>query len=299
MRRASCAQTRLDFVYGGGMRATTECGFYESGGLWTATKLALIKQFVRKPELHTPALLWFSASSAADVGITVGLVWTLTHRKTGFVATDSVIDKIIWSEPASFSPPSLPPTPPAADDPNRPRDVRLPLLALHVLTDPRKYSSIFSVLDIIFFMVFPHLALNFVWDLPLSKLYSNALLSTLNARAVLGSMSGSRARFGSGPHSAPRGTHTETHTGRLVFEDMALVTTDGQTQTELATKFEDFDGDEQVRALDVLKLEPPLRHAAWSLTPASAPLSPNALPLLPAVGPSHCIVSSTLDLPIC
>ncbi|KAF8166946.1 hypothetical protein K438DRAFT_1616407, partial [Mycena galopus ATCC 62051] len=48
-----------------------------AGGLWTATKLALIKQFACKPELHTPALLWFSASSAADVGITVGLVWTL------------------------------------------------------------------------------------------------------------------------------------------------------------------------------------------------------------------------------
>ncbi|KAF8209247.1 hypothetical protein K438DRAFT_260296 [Mycena galopus ATCC 62051] len=66
-----------------------------AGGLWTATKLALITQFARKSELHAPALLWFSASSAADVGITVGLVWTLTHRKTGFVATDSVIDKNI------------------------------------------------------------------------------------------------------------------------------------------------------------------------------------------------------------
>ncbi|KAF8171431.1 hypothetical protein K438DRAFT_1613052, partial [Mycena galopus ATCC 62051] len=48
-----------------------------AGGLWTATKLALIKQFARKPELHAPALLRFSASSVADMGITVGLVWTL------------------------------------------------------------------------------------------------------------------------------------------------------------------------------------------------------------------------------
>ncbi|KAF8209252.1 hypothetical protein K438DRAFT_260411 [Mycena galopus ATCC 62051] len=101
------------------------------GGLWTATKLALIKQFARKPELHAPALLWFSASSAADVGITVGLVWTLAHRKTGFVATDGVIDKIIRTT------------------------IQTGLV-----------TSIFSVLDIIFFMVFPHLALNFVWDLP-------------------------------------------------------------------------------------------------------------------------------------
>ncbi|KAF8143924.1 hypothetical protein K438DRAFT_1632668, partial [Mycena galopus ATCC 62051] len=43
----------------------------------TATMLALIKQFARKPKLHAHALLWFPVSSVADLGITVGLVWTL------------------------------------------------------------------------------------------------------------------------------------------------------------------------------------------------------------------------------
>ncbi|KAJ7659437.1 hypothetical protein B0H17DRAFT_832275, partial [Mycena rosella] len=58
-----------------------------AGGLWTAYKIALLKHFARKPALHHPALVWFLASAAADVLITGGLVRTLSHRKTGFVAT--------------------------------------------------------------------------------------------------------------------------------------------------------------------------------------------------------------------
>ncbi|KAJ7117960.1 hypothetical protein C8R43DRAFT_1036515 [Mycena crocata] len=69
-----------------------------AGGLWTAVKVGLIGKFARKPELHVSALLWFLASCVADVLITISLVMTLSHRKTGFVATDTVIDKIIRSE---------------------------------------------------------------------------------------------------------------------------------------------------------------------------------------------------------
>ncbi|KAF7420874.1 hypothetical protein PC9H_011392 [Pleurotus ostreatus] len=95
-----------------------------AGGVWTTAKLGIIQLFSRKPELHTPALLWFLSASVADICITVALVVSLTRRKTGFERTDSVIDKIIRSR-------------------------------------------------------------NFIWDLALSKLYSNCLLSTLNARETL------------------------------------------------------------------------------------------------------------------
>ncbi|KAJ7036178.1 hypothetical protein C8F04DRAFT_489089 [Mycena alexandri] len=165
-----------------------------TGGLWTTVKVAIIKELVHKPELHNSALLWFLASCVADILITISLVLTLSHRKTGFVSTDSVIDKII-----------------------------------RTTIQTGMVTSIFSILDVICFMVFPHYSINFVWDLALSKLYSNCLLSTLNARAHFNistsRVSGSRSR---GPQ-----------TGQLVFEDMALAMSMGVTP--VGTKFDEFE----------------------------------------------------------
>ncbi|KAJ6562261.1 hypothetical protein B0H19DRAFT_1143989 [Mycena capillaripes] len=173
-----------------------------AGGLWTTAKVTIIKEFQYKPLLHPSALLWFLASCVADILITISLTLTLSHRKTGFVATDSVIDKIIRTT------------------------IQTGLV-----------TSVFSVLDVICFMVFPHYAVNFVWDLALSKLYSNALLSTLNARAHLDAISTSRP---SGAARLPvvRSGGAQTHTGLgLVFEDMALV--DGATPA--TTKFDEVE----------------------------------------------------------
>lgn len=121
-----------------------------AGGVWTTAKLGIIQLFSRKPELHTPALLWFLSASVADICITVALVVSLTRRKTGFERTDSVIDKII-----------------------------------RMSVQTGAVTAFFAVADVIFFMALPRTALNFIWDLALSKLYSNCLLSTLNARETL------------------------------------------------------------------------------------------------------------------
>lgn len=45
--------------------------------MWTAYDIVEIKLFSRKPELHTPALLWFLTACAADILITVVLVFAL------------------------------------------------------------------------------------------------------------------------------------------------------------------------------------------------------------------------------
>lgn len=120
------------------------------GGTWTTVKLVVIKLFSRKPELHEPALIWFISSCIADVLITAVLVFSLSKRKTGFTSTDDAISKIIRMT------------------------VQTGLL-----------TSLFAIGDVVFFMTLPHTALNFLWDLALSKLYTNCLLSTLNARATL------------------------------------------------------------------------------------------------------------------
>jgi len=121
-----------------------------AGGIWTATLIQIYRLFAKKPLLHNPALLWFLASCVADVLITVSLVITLAKKKTGFAATDSVLERII-----------------------------------RMTIQTGMITALFSILDVICFMLLPHYAVNFVWDLCLSKLYTNCLLSTLNARQKL------------------------------------------------------------------------------------------------------------------
>jgi len=127
-----------------------------AGGVWTAVMIRIVLTFANKPKLHNSALLWFLASCVADILITISLVMTLSKRKTGFAGTDSVIDKII-----------------------------------RMTIQTGMITAIFAILDVICFMVFPHYAVNFVWDLALSKLYTNCLMSTLNARQHLNTQSAS------------------------------------------------------------------------------------------------------------
>ncbi|KAJ7778829.1 hypothetical protein DFH07DRAFT_950842 [Mycena maculata] len=125
-----------------------------AGGIWTAVVLEIIKTFAKKPKMHNSALLWFLSSCVADILITISLVISLATRKTGFSGTDSVINKII-----------------------------------RMTIQTGMVTSLFSILDVICFMVLPHAAVNFIWDLALSKLYTNCLMSTLNARASLSDVS--------------------------------------------------------------------------------------------------------------
>ncbi|KAG7088948.1 hypothetical protein E1B28_012893 [Marasmius oreades] len=133
--------------------ALASCG----GGIWTGVMVGVVKTFARKPELHTPALVWFLTSCVADVIITATLVRSLSGRKTGFVATDSVIDKII-----------------------------------RTTVQTGMITAVCAIGDVVFFMALERTALNFIWDLVLSKLYTNCLLSTLNSRTTLQALSGQK-----------------------------------------------------------------------------------------------------------
>jgi hypothetical protein len=119
-----------------------------AGGIWLTHTVTVVRLFAKKPELHWPALTWLLASAIADVIITVSLTVSLSRRKTGFSSTDDTINKII-----------------------------------RLTVQTGLVTAIFAILDVVCFLVLPHAAINFVWDFALSKLYSNALLSTLNARA--------------------------------------------------------------------------------------------------------------------
>ncbi|KAJ7572206.1 hypothetical protein C8J56DRAFT_1035665, partial [Mycena floridula] len=120
------------------------------GGVWTGIRIPMVKLFINKPMLHWPALTWLLCSCIADTLITVGIVRSLLAKKTGTGRTDSVLDKII-----------------------------------KMTVQTGLIMTICALGDVIFFLVLPHTALNFIWDMSLSKLYTNCLLSTLNARSTL------------------------------------------------------------------------------------------------------------------
>ncbi|KAJ4467549.1 hypothetical protein J3R30DRAFT_1940649 [Lentinula aciculospora] len=136
------------------------------GGFITGVKIAILKLFIKKPELHWSALLWFIPSCVADLLITFTLVRSLSKRKTGFGMTDTAIDKLIRM------------TVQTGMITYEAYDARFSRSLHFSLT-----SAICAIGDVAFFMALPHTALNFLWDLSLSKLYTNCLMSNLNARS--------------------------------------------------------------------------------------------------------------------
>jgi len=124
-----------------------------SGGIWAGIVIVKVKAFARKSELNNPALLWFLSSCIADTLITTSLAICLWRRRTGFAATDDAISKI-----------------------------------MQMTIQTGMLTAFFAAADVVFLLCFEYTTLNVLWDLPLSKLYSNCLLSTLNARASLNSI---------------------------------------------------------------------------------------------------------------
>ncbi|KAJ7624034.1 hypothetical protein DFH06DRAFT_1340065 [Mycena polygramma] len=136
-----------------------------AGGVWTSIRIIVLEYIADKILLHDSELLWLLAACAADVIISAVLVFTLRGRKTGFRKTDSVIDKIIRTTIQTGM-------------------ITYVYLTYHgqtaVLTGDS--SALFSVFDVACFMAFPRDAINFTFDIALSKLYATCLLSSLNAR---------------------------------------------------------------------------------------------------------------------
>ncbi|KAG6819014.1 hypothetical protein H0H93_016377 [Arthromyces matolae] len=91
------------------------------GGIWTAVRIITLREFVYKPLLHTPALVWLVTAAAADILITVSLVYNLYVKKTGDALTDDLLDR---------------------------------MSALTIRTG--LLTALFAILDVIFFLSLPH-----------------------------------------------------------------------------------------------------------------------------------------------
>lgn len=117
------------------------------GAIWTAIIVAQIKVYLEKPKVDLTALIWSCTAAGADVVITASLFWSLRSRKTGVRNTDDTIDRIVRNAIQTGA-----------------------------------ITVAFTLLNTTLF-VGSNSTLNFVFDFAIPKLYSNALISTLNARS--------------------------------------------------------------------------------------------------------------------
>ncbi|KDR77721.1 hypothetical protein GALMADRAFT_155508 [Galerina marginata CBS 339.88] len=153
------------------------------GGSTLSIQVSFFREWAGFKIFDRAVIVWLTGSAAADIIITVSLCWTLYRWKTGMKATDDRVSKI----------------------------VRL-TMQTGLLT------TIFALLDLIISLTVHRVLLNFAWDLALSKLYTNSLLSTLNARGkwddddVVHS-----SHLGGGIPSRQHGTRHSTRLSTLAF----------------------------------------------------------------------------------
>ncbi|EKM51209.1 uncharacterized protein PHACADRAFT_213079 [Phanerochaete carnosa HHB-10118-sp] len=119
------------------------------GGLGTAIAIHFVKQYKNFYKFDSIVAVWLASMAVCDTVIAIAMTWRLKRHKTGFQQTDDVVNKII-----------------------------------RLTVSTGAISAIWAIVDLILFLSVRtgvHLALN----LPLAKLYTNSLLSSLNSRSGL------------------------------------------------------------------------------------------------------------------
>ncbi|KAF8200535.1 hypothetical protein K438DRAFT_1822168 [Mycena galopus ATCC 62051] len=161
-----------------------------------------VREYIHKPEVNNPALIWSCCAAGADILITGSLIWSLRHRRTGIKRTDDAINTIVR---------------------------KIPLISYARSPDAVQTGGVtvaFTILDVVLFVALSNSTLNFVFGFGLPKRYSNALIrgtqqQQQHAPNVLFSGSGSNGRqTGAGSQTAHMsfgGTH------KLVIEMNTVV----------------------------------------------------------------------------
>ncbi|EIW75854.1 hypothetical protein CONPUDRAFT_111643 [Coniophora puteana RWD-64-598 SS2] len=117
-----------------------------AGALASCIYSTFITSFIDFTKFENVVILWLAASALADIIIASVLVWHLRTLRTGFAATDDVINRV----------------------------VRL-TLQTGLLT------AICATINLIIFCSVPS-GIYLIFNIPLPKLYTNSLMSSLNSR---------------------------------------------------------------------------------------------------------------------
>ncbi|KZP05229.1 hypothetical protein FIBSPDRAFT_805963 [Athelia psychrophila] len=116
------------------------------GGLGTAIAVGMYPIFTEFVRFEVIVIIWLVGAAVTDVIVAVVLTVHLQRHRTGFSSTDDVVNKII---------------------------------KLTVQTGA--VTAIVAIFDIIFFLI-DNTGTHLMFNIPLSKLYTNSLMSSLNAR---------------------------------------------------------------------------------------------------------------------
>ncbi|KAJ7042962.1 hypothetical protein C8F04DRAFT_58729 [Mycena alexandri] len=116
------------------------------GGLASAAAIAFVPQFSHFQEFQVPVICWLMSAAVGDVIITATLVRFFRNHRSGCSSTDTRVDHII-----------------------------------RLTIQTGMITSMCSVIDLGLFLG-DSSGMHLLFNLPLAKLYSNSLMSSLNAR---------------------------------------------------------------------------------------------------------------------
>ncbi|KAJ1303214.1 hypothetical protein OPQ81_011413 [Rhizoctonia solani] len=119
-------------------------------GTATSVGTFMLREFARFHELIVPVIIWLVLSAVTDVVITCVLSWYLHTHRTGFSKTDDVITRLV-----------------------------------RLTVQTGLITTVWATTDLIVYLCFSN-NLHVFFQLPLCKLYTNSLMSTLNSRAGWG-----------------------------------------------------------------------------------------------------------------
>ncbi|KAH9933209.1 uncharacterized protein BXZ73DRAFT_101171 [Epithele typhae] len=117
------------------------------GGIGSSIATGMIPEFVEFRRFKVIVIIWLSFSAMADCLITIVLVGYLRRHKTGFGPIDDFVDKII-----------------------------------RITVQTGLITALCAIVNLVLFLASPT-GLHLIFNLPLSKLYTNSLMSSLNSRA--------------------------------------------------------------------------------------------------------------------
>jgi len=119
------------------------------GSFATAAAVHWVPRFQDFQKVQGLVSLWLGSTAACDVAITIALTWHLQRHKTGVSETDDILNKII-----------------------------------RLTMSNGLVTALWALANLIAFLA-SSTGLHLVFNLPLAKLYTNSLMSSLNARAGL------------------------------------------------------------------------------------------------------------------
>ncbi|EIM85962.1 uncharacterized protein STEHIDRAFT_168988 [Stereum hirsutum FP-91666 SS1] len=117
------------------------------GGIATSIAIGIVPKWLEFQKFEIPVIVWLTVSALVDTTIAVILVWHLRNNKRGFKKSDDLLDKLI-----------------------------------RVTVQTGLITSVWAIIDLGVYLGIAS-GVHLIFNFPLSKLYSNSLLSSLNSRA--------------------------------------------------------------------------------------------------------------------